>query len=61
MSNGFNFIRNGDTFIDKESELVEIFNTHYINKVEKTLVVRPENYIVDTNNTQEIIEGTQVY
>ena len=61
MSNGFIFIRNGDTFIDKESELVEMFNTHYINKVEKTLVVRPENYIVDTDNTQEIIEGTQVY
>ena len=29
--------------IDKESELVEIFNTHYINIVEKTWVVPPEN------------------
>ena len=57
MSNDFISIRNGDAFIDKESELVEIINTHYINIVEKTLGVQPENYVIDTNNTQKIIEG----
>ena len=31
MSNDFISIRNGDAFIDKESELVEMFDTHYIN------------------------------
>ena len=35
---------------------MEMFNTHYINIVEKTSVP-PENYVIDTNNTQEIIEG----
>ena len=34
-----------------------MFNTHYINIVEKTSGVPPENYVIDTNNTQEIIEG----
>ena len=57
MSNDFISIRNGDTFIDKESKLVEMFNSHYINIVEKTSGVPPENYVIDTNNTQEIIEG----
>ena len=57
MSNDIISIRNGDAFIDKESELVEMFNTHYINIVEKTSGVPPENYVIDTNNTQEIIEG----
>ena len=59
-------IRNGDNFIDKESESVEMFNSHYlhylhyihiINIVEKTPSVPPQNYVIDTNNTQEIIEG----
>ena len=36
MSNDFISIRNGNGFIDKESELMETFNTHYINIVEKT-------------------------
>ena len=31
--------------------------THYIKIVEKTSVVPPENYVIDTSNTQEIIEG----
>ena len=31
---------------------MEMFNTHYINIVEKTSGVPPENYVVDTNNTQ---------
>ena len=57
MSNDFISIRNGDTFIDKGSKLVEMFNSHYINIVEKTLGVPTENYVIDTNNTQEIIEG----
>ena len=52
MSNDFISIRNGDAFIDKKSELMEMFNTHYINIVEKTSGVPPENYVVDTNNTQ---------
>ena len=34
-----------------------MFNTHYINIVEKTSGVPPENYVIDTNNTLEIIEG----
>ena len=57
MSNDIISIRNGDAFVDKESELVEMFNTHYINIAEKTSGVPPENYVIDTNNTQEIIEG----
>ena len=51
MSNDFVSIRNGDAFVDKESKIMEIFNTHYINIVEKTLG------LIGTNNTQEIIEG----
>ena len=43
LSNDFIPIRNGDAFIDKESKLVEMFNS--------------ENYAIDTNSTQEIIEG----
>ena len=57
MSNDFISIRDGDAFIDKESKLVEMFNSHYIKIVEKTLGVPPENYFIDTNNTQEVIEG----
>ena len=30
MSNDFISVRKGDAFIDKESDLVEMFNTHYI-------------------------------
>ena len=44
MSNDFIFIMNGDAFIDKESILVEMFNAHYINIVEKKLGVAPGNY-----------------
>ena len=44
MKNDFVSIRNGNAFIDKESELVEMFNTHYINIVEKRSGVPPENY-----------------
>ena len=51
MSNDFVSIRNGDAFVDKESKIMEIFNNHYINIVEKTLG------LIGTNNTQEIIEG----
>ena len=57
MSNYFISVRNGDAFIDKASELVEMFNTHYINIAGKTSRVLPENYVIDTNNTQEINEG----
>ena len=57
MNNGFISIRNGDTFIDKGSKLAEMFNSHYINIVEKTSRVPPENYVIHTNNTREIIEG----
>ena len=34
-----------------------MFNIHYINIVQKTLVVSPENYVIDRNKTQEITEG----
>ena len=34
-----------------------MFNTHYINIVEKTSGVPPENNVIDTNNTLEIIDG----
>ena len=33
-----------------------MFNSHYINIVEKILSVPPENYVIDINNTQEINE-----
>ena len=46
-SHDFISIWNGDAFIDKESELVETFSTHYINIVEKTLGVPQENYAID--------------
>ena len=36
--------------------LVEMFNSHYINIVEKTSSVPQENHVID-RNTQEIIEG----
>ena len=36
---------------------MEMSNSHYINIVEKTSGVTSENYVLDTNNTQEIIEG----
>ena len=57
MSNDFISIRNGDAFINNESKLVEMFNSHYINTVEETTGVPPKNYVIDTNNTREIIEG----
>ena len=56
-SNDFISIKNGDAFIEKESKLVEKFNSHFINIAQKTSVVLLENYVIDTNNTQEIIEG----
>ena len=47
MSNDVISIWNGDAFIDKESELVEMFSNHYINIVEKTSGVPQENYAID--------------
>ena len=55
MSNDFISVKNGDAFKDKESELLEILNIHYINTVDKTSGVQPENCVIDTNNTQKII------
>ena len=44
-------------FIDKESELGEIFNVHYINTIDKTSgVLIKKKYVIDTNNTQKIFE-----
>ena len=57
MSNNFISTGNGDAFIDKETNFVEIFNIYYINIVEKTSGVPHEKNVIDTNNTQEIIEG----
>ena len=57
MSNDFISIRNRDTFIGTESKLVEMFSSYYCNMFEKTSGVPTENYIIDTNNTREIIEG----
>ena len=57
MSNDFISIRNGDALIYKDSELVEMFHTHYINTVEKTSIIPPKNYVISTNNTQEITEA----
>ena len=62
MSN--DFIRNGDVLIDKESKSVEMFNSHYINLVEKTFGVPPENYVLDGIIIEGIIENmrdNQVY
>ena len=58
MINDFIFIMNGDALIDKESVLVEMFNAHYINIVEKKLVFHQETILTVTNDTQEIIEET---
>ena len=41
MSNDFISTKKGDSFIDKESELVEMFNTDYMYIVEKTLGASP--------------------
>ena len=57
MSNNFISTGNGDAFINKETNFVEIFNIYYINIVEKTSGVPREKNVIDTNNTQEIIEG----
>ena len=57
MSNNFISTGNGDAFIDKETNFMEIFNIYYINIVEKTSGVPREKNVIDTNNTQEIIEG----
>ena len=59
MSNDFILFRNGDaeSDSDKKRQLVEMFNTNYIDKVEKTSGATPENYLIDTNNTQETFEG----
>ena len=57
MSNDFISIKNWDAFIDKESELVKRFNTHYINIEKKTSGVPLKSYVIDTNSTQEITEG----
>ena len=43
MSNDFISIKNWDAFIDKESELVKMFNTHYINIEKKRSGVPPKN------------------
>ena len=34
-----------------------MFNTHYINILEETSGVQPENYVINANNAQEIIEA----
>ena len=57
LSNNFISTGNGDAFINKETNFVEIFNIYYINIVEKTSGVPREKNVIDTNNTQEIIEG----
>ena len=57
MNNDFISVGNGDAFIDKEGKLVEMFDAHYINKVEKTSGVQQEIYVIDASNTQEIIGG----
>ena len=51
MTNDFISVRDGNAFMDKESKLVEKFNSHYINTVEETLGVSPESYVINTNNT----------
>ena len=33
-----------------------MFDTHYINIVEEKSDISPENHVIDTNNTQEIIK-----
>ena len=57
MTNDFISISDGNAFMDKESKLVEMFNSHYTNTVEETSGVSPESYVINTNNTWEIIEG----
>ena len=52
MGNDFISIKNRDAFIDKESKIVETFNSHCINIAQKMSGVPPEKYVIDTNNTQ---------
>ena len=52
MGNDFISIRNGDAFIDKESNTVEMFNSHCINIAQKMSDVPPVKYVIDTNNTR---------
>lgn len=57
ISNDCISIKKGENFVDDEKELVEMFNTHYINIVEKTSGIPPENFFLDTADKTEIIEG----
>ena len=56
ISNDFISIKEGEKFIDNENDLVEMFNTHYINIVEKTSGSPPEASFSDISDQKEVIE-----
>ena len=58
VSNDYISIKDGDRFIDDEKELVELFNTHYINIVEKVSGIPPEDSLnsLESKNDRKAIE-----
>ena len=59
FSNDFITIKDGNGFVSDEKELVEMFNNHYINIVEKTSGTPPENtprVLNDTDYVNKIIK-----
>ena len=60
LSNDCITIKDGDKFVNNEKDVVEMFNNHYINIVEKTSGIPPEdtseNYD-DAESVKNIIEN----
>ena len=57
FSNDFITIEDKDRFIDDEKELVELFNNHYINIVEKTSGKPPEYSFGNYENNSDIVNA----
>ena len=57
FSNDFITIKDKDRFVDDEGELVELFNNHYINIVEKTSGKPPENSFGNYENNADIVNA----
>ena len=52
--NDIMLIDNGKDIIE-ESDLVETFNDHYINIIEKSSVQKPCNFVLDTNSREDYV------
>ena len=57
FSNDFITIKDKDRFVDDEGKLVELFNNHYINIVEKTSGKPPENCFGNYENNADIVNA----